>query len=136
MNNYSLKPGLILYNYAFDRCYLVLEKFISLPETWRCIYRGEDGFYRIYYISEDELRLTADGIWEVLPGVTIADAHLNAVIRGGENGFHVLRQIFDYARDQVMKIKYSNEKKENLADDSMKKFFGDLLMNENKKENT
>lgn len=136
MNNYSLKPGSILYNYAFDRCYLVLEKFISLPETWRCIYRGEDGFYRIYYISEDELRLATDGIWEVLPGVTIADAHLNAVIRGGENGLNVLRQIFDYARDQVMKMKYSNEKKENLADDSMKKFFRDLLMNENKKENT
>lgn len=111
MNIYSLKPGSILYNYAYNRCYLVLEKFISLPETWRTIYRGEDGCYRIYYISEDELRLTQDGIWKILPGVGISDAHLNSVIRGGENGFHALRQIFDYARDQVTKMKYSNELK-------------------------
>lgn len=114
MNNYSLKPGLILYNYALNRCYLVLERFISLPETWRCIYRGEDGFYRIYYIYSRELELTQDGVWKVLIGVTVSDLYLNSIIRGGETGLSTLKQVFDLAEDQVAKMKYNNElKKEN-----------------------
>ena len=135
MNNYAIKPGVMLYNYAYDRCYLVLERFINLPETWRCIYRGEDRCYRIYYITEKEIELTQDGIWKVLSGISLSDVYLNSIIRGGIGGHETLKQAFDLADDVVMKMKYSNEKKENLADDSMKKFFGDLLMNENKKEN-
>ena len=109
------KPGIILYNYARNRCYLVLERFISLPETWRCIYRGEDGCYRIYYIHNKELELTRDGIWKVLPGVTVSDLYLNSIIRGGETGLSTLRQTFDLAEDRVTKMKYNNElKKENV----------------------
>ena len=135
MNNYSLKPGVILYNYAFNRCYLVLERTINLADTWKCIYRGEDGRFRLYYISDIELELTRDGVWKVLSGITLTDTYLNSIIRGGEAGFNTLKMAFDLADNVVMKMKYNNEKKENLADDSMKKFFGDLLMNENKKEN-
>ena len=135
MNKYAIKPGVILYNYAINRCYLVLERSINLPETWKCIYRGEDGRYRIYYISEMELMLTRDGIWKILSGININDVYLNSIIQGGEAGYETLKQTFDLAERIVMKMKYNNEKKENLADDSMKKFFGDLLMNENKKEN-
>ena len=135
MNKYAIKPGVMLYNYAYDRCYLVLERFINLPETWRCIYRGEDRCYRIYYITEKEIELTQDGIWKVLSGISLSDVYLNSIIRGGISGHETLKQAFDLADNVVMKMKYNNEKKENLADDSMKKFFGDLLMNENKKEN-
>ena len=111
MNNYA-KPGVILYNYAIDRCYLVLEKFISLPNTWRCIYRGEDGRYRIYYITEQELELTADGVWKVLSGISLSNVYLNSIIRGGEAGFETLKKTFDLADSVVLKMKYSNEKKE------------------------
>lgn len=111
MNKYT-KPGVILYNYAIDRCYLVLEKFISLPNTWRCIYRGEDGRYRIYYISEQELELTADGVWKVLSGINLSDVYLNSIIHGGEAGFETLKKTFDLADSVVLKMKYSNEKKE------------------------
>lgn len=135
MNNYAIKPGVILYNYAYDRCYLVLEQFINLPEAWRCIYREKDGKYRIYYISKQEIELAQDGIWKVLSGISLSDVYLNSIIRGGISGHETLKQAFDLADNVVMKMKYNNEKKENLADDSMKKFFGDLLMNENKKEN-
>ena len=136
MNKYAIKPGVMLYNYAYDRCYLVLERFINLPETWRCIYRGEDRCYRIYYITEKEIELTQDGIWKVLSGISLSDVYLNSIIRGGIGGHETLKQAFDLADNVIMKMKYSNEKKEDLADDSMKRFFGDLLMNENKKENT
>lgn len=112
MNNY-VKPGVILYNYAIDRCYLVLEKFISLPNTWRCIYRGEDGRYRIYYIYEPEL--TADGVWKVLSGISLTDTYLNSIIRGGDTGFETLKKTFDLADNVVMKMKYSNEKKKENA---------------------
>ena len=114
MNNYA-KPGVILYNYAIDRCYLVLERSINLPETWRCIYRGEDGRYRIYYITEREFELTADGIWKQLSGINVADTYLNSIIQGGESGFETLKQVFDLADNVVMKMKYNNEKnKENV----------------------
>lgn len=135
MNNYAIKPGVMLYNYAYDRCYLVLERFINLPETWRCIYREKDGKYRIYYITEKEIELTQDGVWKVLSGIGLSDVYLNSIVHGGGSGFETLKKTFDLADNVVMKMKYNNEKKENLADDSMKKFFGDLLMNENKKEN-
>lgn len=109
------KPGVILYNYALDRCYLVLEKFISLPETWRCIYRGEDGCYRIYYITEREIELTQDGVWKVLSGISLSDVYLNSIIRGGEAGFETLKMTFDLADNVVMKMKYNNEKKKENA---------------------
>ena len=114
MNNYA-KPGVILYNYAIDRSYLVLEKFISLPNTWRCIYRGEDGLYRIYYISEQELELTADGVWKVLSGIGLSDVYLNSIIRGGDVGYETLKMTFDLADNVAMKMKYSNEKKKENA---------------------
>lgn len=109
------KPGVILYNYAWDRCYLVLERTINLAATWRCIYRGEDGRYRIYYISDDELRLTRDGVWKVLSGITLTDSYLNSIIRGGEAGFETLKKAFDLADNVVMKMKYNNEKKKENA---------------------
>lgn len=111
MNKYT-KPGVILYNYTIDRCYLVLEKFIILPNTWRCIYRGEDGRYRIYYISEQELKLAEDGVWKVLSGIGLNNVYLNSIIRGGEVGFETLKKTFDLADSVVIKMKYSNEKKE------------------------
>lgn len=114
MNIYA-KPGAILYNYARDRCYLVLERTINLPETWRCIYRGEDGRYRIYYIYEPELELTADGVWKVLSGIALTDVYLNSIIRGGEAGFETLKMTFDLADNVVMKMKYNNEKKKENA---------------------
>lgn len=112
MNNYT-NTGKILYNYARDRCYLVLERTINLASAWKCIYRDEDGLYRLYYISDEELEKAADGIWKVLPGVTVTDMHLNAIIRGGKNGFDILGQVFDLTRDQVMKMKNDEKKKEN-----------------------
>lgn len=109
MNKYA-KPGVILYNDARDRCYLILEKFISLPNTWRCIYRGEDGRYRIYYISEPELELAADGVWKVLSGISLSDVYLNSIINGGDVGYETLKKTFDLADNVVLKMKYSNEK--------------------------
>lgn len=134
MNNYAIKPGVMLYDYASNRCYLVLERTINLASAWKCIYRDENGLFRLYYISDDELRLARDGIWKVLSGISLSDVYLNSIIRGGISGHETLKQAFDLAANVVMKMKYSNEKKENLVDNSMKKFFGDLLMNENKKE--
>lgn len=110
MNNYAIKPGVILYNYARDRCYLVLERSINLSETWRCIYRGEDGHYRIYYISEPELELAEDGVWKVLSGISLSDVYLNSIIHGGDVGYETLKKTFDLADNVVMKMKYSNEK--------------------------
>ena len=115
MNNYSLKPGVILYNYAWNRCYLVLERTIDLADTWKCIYRSEDGLYRIYYIYEPELELTRDGVWKVLSGITLTDTYLNSIIRGGEAGFETLKMTFDLADNVVMKMKYNNEKKKENA---------------------
>ena len=111
MNNHA-KPGVILYNYARDRSYLVLEKAISLPDTWRCIYRGEDGRYRIYYIYEPELELSADGVWKVLSGIGLSDTHLNSIIHGGDAGYGMLKKTFDLADTVVMMMKYNNEQKE------------------------
>lgn len=109
----SVRPGVILYDRADDRCYLVLGRMINLAAAWKCIYRDEDGLFRIYYISDDELRLARDGIWKVLSGITIADVYLNSIVRGGEAGFETLKMTFDLADSVVLKMKYSNEKKEN-----------------------
>lgn len=112
MNNY-IKPGAILYNYARDRCYLVLERTIELPGVWRCIFRDDNGRFRIYYISEEELRLTDDRIWKTLSGFTLTDTQLNSIIRGGQIGYETLKKTFDLAGYVSMKMKYGNEMKEN-----------------------
>lgn len=109
------KPGVILYNYALDRSYLVLERTINLAAAWKCIYRDKDGLFRLYYISDDELRLTRDGVWKVLSGIALTDTYLNSIIRGGEAGFETLKMTFDLADNVVMKMKYSNEKKKENA---------------------
>lgn len=114
MNNYA-KPGQILYNYARNACYLVLERTINVAGAWKCIYRGDDGRYRLYYISDAELRLTQDGIWKTLSGITVNDAVLNSIIRGDGSSFETLKKVFDLADTVVMKMKYSNEKKKENA---------------------
>lgn len=123
MNKYAIKPGVILYNYARNRCYLVLERcidwpetwrFIDWPEAWRCIYRDENGRYRIFYISEMELMLAQDGIWKALSGINLADVYLNSIIQGGEAGYETLKKTFNLAEQIVRKIKYNTGlKKEN-----------------------
>lgn len=109
------KPGILLYNYVYDRYYLVLERTINVAGAWKCIYRGEDGRYRLYYISDAELRLTQDGIWKMLSGITVNDAVLNSIISGDGSGFETLKKVFDLADTVIMKMKYSNEKKKENA---------------------
>ena len=101
--NIYVKPGVILYDYARNRCYLVLERTIDLADTWKCIYRDEDGRFRLYYIYEPELELTRDGVWKVLSGITLTDTYLNSIIRGGEAGFETLKMHFHVSARSIVR---------------------------------